>query len=151
MPGELRTEWLYDLRATIDMDNIHEIGDAGAGRRMIYPITGGRVEGPHICGDVLPFGADFAVQRTDGVAVLDVRALLRTDDGAEIYAFYPGHVHQQSLGPFGDLPAGENYFRTTPRFETSSEKYAWLNRIIAVGVGWGEPPNVVAYKVYAVL
>ena len=63
----------------------------------------------------------------------------------------PGLHHQQSLGPFGKLPAGEAYFRVTPRFETGSEKYAWLNRIIAVGVGWNEPPNVVAYKVYAVL
>ena len=26
-------------------------------------------------------------------------------------------------------------FRTTPVFETASEKYAWLNRLVAVGVG----------------
>jgi hypothetical protein len=28
-----------------------------------------------------------------------------------------------------------NYFRTSPRFETGSEKYGRLNRLIAVGVG----------------
>ena len=39
------------------------------------------------------------------------------------------------------LAAGETVdpseydFRTTPVFETASEKYAWLNRLVAVGVG----------------
>jgi hypothetical protein len=76
---------------------------------------------------------------------------MRTDDGAEIYAFYPGLSHQQSLGPFGDLPAGARYFRTTPRFETSAEKYLWLNRILAVGVGWSDRPGTVSYRVFAIL
>jgi len=151
MTKELRTEWLYDLTATLDTDNIHQIGDFGGGERIIYPVTGGTVEGPHIRGEVLPFGADFALHRADKVSVLDVRAIIRTDDGAEIYAFYPGLNHQQSLGPFGELPAGENYFRTTPRFETSAEKYLWLNRILAVGVGRLDRPGTVSYRVYAIL
>ena len=151
MTRELRTEWLYDLTATLDMDNLHKIGDFGGGQRTIYPVTGGTVEGPHIRGVVLPFGADFLVWRTDNVGVLDVRAIIRTDDGAEIYAFYPGLNHQESLGPFGDLSVGERYFRTTPRFETSAEKYRWLNRILAVGVGWSDQPGTVSYSVYAVL
>jgi hypothetical protein len=33
------------------------------------------------------------------------------------------------------VPAADLYFRTTPVFETGSEKYAWLNRIISVGIG----------------
>ena len=43
------------------------------------------------------------------------------------------------------------YFRTTPRFETGAEQYRWLNRILAVGVGWIDKPGTVSYKVYAVL
>ena len=27
------------------------------------------------------------------------------------------------------------YFRTTPLFETGAQKYRWLNRLVAVGVG----------------
>ena len=42
----------------------------------------------------------------------------------------------------------EYSFRTTPVFETGSEKYGWLNPIIAVGVG-GRTPRGVAYTVYA--
>ena len=29
------------------------------------------------------------------------------------------------------VPPADYYFRTTPYFETSSEKYAWLNKIVA--------------------
>src|SRR5262245_40095722 len=40
----------------------------------------------------------------------------------------------------------EYYFRTTPVFEIGSEKYAWLNRTVAVGVGRRTPTGV-AYTV----
>ena len=33
------------------------------------------------------------------------------------------------------MPPVDYYFRTTPYFETSSQKCAWLNKIVAVGVG----------------
>ena len=36
----------------------------------------------------------------------------------------------------------EMYFRTTPVFETGSQKYAWLNRIVAVGIGETAPTGV---------
>jgi hypothetical protein len=35
------------------------------------------------------------------------------------------------------------YFRTLPRFETSAERYAFLNRIVAVGVGEARPGTAV--------
>ena len=37
----------------------------------------------------------------------------------------------------------EYYFRVAPVFETGAERYAWLNKILAVGVGERPPPNVV--------
>ena len=49
------------------------------------------------------------------------------------------------------VPPGDYYFRTTPYFETSSEKYAWLNKIVAVGVGQADlSKGWVGYKVYEV-
>lgn len=151
MKGELRTEWLFDLHATVDAVNAYQVGDFGGGMRTIYPVTGGTVDGPRLRGKVMPFGADFMVARADKVNVLDVRAVIRTEDGADIYAFYPGLLHQDSLGPLAKTPADGMYFRTTPRFETGAEQYRWLNRILAVGVGWIDQPGTVSYKVYAVL
>ena len=49
------------------------------------------------------------------------------------------------------VPPADYYFRTTPYFETSSEKYAWLNKIVAVGVGQADlSKGWVGYRVYAV-
>jgi hypothetical protein len=42
------------------------------------------------------------------------------------------------------------YFRTTPYFETSSEKYAWLNRICAIATG-SRVEDRRGFQVYEVL
>ena len=38
---------------------------------------------------------------------------------------------------------GRYYFRTVPRFETSADRYAYLNLIVAVGVGEARPDGAV--------
>ena len=49
------------------------------------PLTGGHFEGPRLRGTVLPGGsADWLLLRADGVLEMDLRATLRTDDGALI-------------------------------------------------------------------
>ena len=78
-------------------------------------------------------------------------SILRTDDGADIHMTYSGLRHQQSLGPLGELPEGEYYFRTAPTFETGAEKYLWLNRILAIGSALPSEPGTASYRVYAVL
>ena len=118
---------------------------------MVVVVIGGSFEGPHLCGTIEALGGDWVVRRSDGVSEFDVRALLRTDDGAEIHMTYGGYNHQQSLGPLGELPEGERYFRTQPKFETGDERYQWLNRIVAVGTGWSDAPGTVSYRVYGVL
>jgi hypothetical protein len=42
------------------------------------------------------------------------------------------------------------YFRMNPMFETSSQKYDWMNRIIAVGTGDRFPDGPV-YSIFEVL
>ncbi|HEU5323464.1 MAG TPA: DUF3237 domain-containing protein, partial [Methylomirabilota bacterium] len=85
-------------------------------------------------------GGDWVLLRRDGVAELDIRLTLRTDDGELIYVRCDGifdmapEVRQRVLGG-EDVDPSEYYFRTTPRFETGSEKYRWLNRLVAIGVG----------------
>ena len=128
------------LRAEITLAPAQELGEAPHGRRRIIPITGGRVSGERLAGRVLPGGADWQVIRSDGVAELDARYTLETEDKALIYVRNFGYRH----GPpevIKRLAAGETvdpslyYMRTTPRFETGAERYQWLNRIICVGTG----------------
>lgn len=128
------------LRAEITLAPLQDLGDAPLGRRRIIPITGGRFRGERLSGRVLPGGADWQIVRADGVAQLEARYTLETDDGALIYVRNVGLRH----GPpevLARLAAGEPvdpslyYMRTTPSFETGAARYAWLNRIVCVATG----------------
>jgi hypothetical protein len=131
------------------------VGTTPHGTRRIVYVKGGTFEGPKIKGEVLPGGGDWLVVRPDGTTILDVRAACRTDDGHIIYTYYrgvavtPPEVRERMLKGENVDPS-EYYFRTTPVFETASEKYGWLNRIVAVGIGRLTPTGV-GYKVYTIL
>ena len=153
MVAELRTEILGEV--SVDLGEPEVLGATPRGIRQIYPILGGTFEGPKLKGEVLAGGGDWLLLRPDGAGELDVRGMIRTDDGHLIYTYYRGildalpEVLVRTMQ--GDaVDASEYYFRTTPIFETASEKYGWLNRIVAVGVG-RLAPNWVGYTVYAVL
>jgi hypothetical protein len=124
-----------------------ELGDAPKGRRRIIPIVGGRVEGERLNGRILDLGADWQTVFADGTAELDTRYSMQTDDGALIDIRNFGYRH----GPpevLAALARGEAVdparysMRTHPRFETGDPRYAWLNRLIAVGSGAREPASV---------
>ncbi|HET7197342.1 MAG TPA: DUF3237 domain-containing protein [Burkholderiales bacterium] len=128
------------LRAEITLAPAQELGEAPLGRRRIIPITGGRFRGERLSGRVLPGGADWQIVRADGVAQLEARYTLETDDGALVYVRNVGLRH----GPpevLARIAAGEAvdpalyYMRATPSFETGAAKYAWLNRIVCVATG----------------
>jgi hypothetical protein len=104
-----------------------DIGAGPHGVRVTFPITGGSFEGDRLRGKVLPGGADWTVQRPDGVLELDLRITLETDDGALIHTTFEGLRD--------DGAPGGPYVRTLPRFETADAKYAFLNRLLAAGAG----------------
>jgi len=137
--AELEYEFLYDIEFTLD--SIIDVGKTPLGKRVIYPVTGGVFEGPKLKGKVLPIGADWLVGLESGTKKLDVNVVLETDDGAIIYVTYTGFYHSNDDGSV--------YFRIIPIFETSSEKYNWLNHTVTVGIGRGKEGGV-AYTVYAI-
>ncbi len=131
------------------------VGPSGWGTRLVFPVVGGSVTGPKLQGTIRPFGADWGLIRADNCFELDVRILIETEDGAHIHVCYGGIVDMTKdqadkfLG--GELPAGLKIY-TTPRFETSHEKYQWLNRIQVVGRGSAETEGdrvKVTYSWYA--
>lgn len=124
-----------------------ELGDGPRGRRRIIPIVGGRVQGDRLSGTILNLGADWQTVFVDGTAELDTRYAMRTHDGAAIDIRNFGYRH----GPpevLAALARGEMVdpslysMRTHPRFETGDPRYAWLNRLVAVGSGAREPAAV---------
>jgi hypothetical protein len=76
------------------------------------------------------------------MGTLDIRETIRTDDGAIIFVQYQGKL---------DLSKGMQFPMTAyvaPRFETGDERYAWLNRIQAVGKGTLNEDLSVDYEWY---
>jgi hypothetical protein len=142
--------WTVDLNAPVwDLGQTSDLG-----KRRIIPITGGTFEGPGIKGTILNNGADWQVVKKDGVAIIDTRYLLQTDDGALIYLQTKGYRY----GPpeiMAKLAAGETvdpslyYFRVTMQFETSSSKYDYLNRAIGIAIAMRLKDSVV-YDAYLI-
>jgi hypothetical protein len=116
------------LKAEITLAPALEVGDTPEGRRRIIEITGGRFSGERLSGKVLPGGGDWQVIRTDGVAYLDTRYTLQTDDGALIYVL-------KRVAAGEPVDPSEYYMRTTPWYETGDARYAWLNRMVCVATG----------------
>src|SRR3954468_14728013 len=117
-----------------------QLGAVPHGNRSIVPVTGGDFEGPRLRGKILPGGGDWLLLRPDGVLELDLRITLETDDQALIYMRFQGIRHGPAdviaaLGRGEVVDPAKYYFRTLPSFETSTDKYAFLNHIICVGVG----------------
>ncbi len=136
MDGAPALEHLMDVHLDVSIPSMIPGGPGGT--RVTVQVDGGTFTGPRLSGTVIGPSADWAVVRPDGVLRLDVRVLLRTDDGADIYMSYSG------IGTDGGAR-----LRTAPVFETGDERYAWLNAVQAVGTGASDG-TVVDYRVYAV-
>lgn len=132
------------------------VGAVPLGTRRTAPIGGGTFEGPRLRGTVLPGGsADWLLLRGDGVLELDLRATLRTDDGALISMRSFGLRHGPpdviaAIGRGETVDPATYYFRTTPRFETGHPAYSFLNRLVAVASGDRRPDGPI-YTIHELL
>jgi hypothetical protein len=129
----LAAEYLMTLHAPI----------AGTPQRIdetltIFHSDTGTVEGPRIKGRIVGPTADWLRAMPGGSLRVDARMSLRTDDGADIYLQYGGVI---AIAPadFARMAAGETlgademHFLTAPLFQTGDARYAWLNRVQAIG------------------
>jgi len=149
---DLPVEHLGDL--SVDLEPAQVIASP-VGTTMVFIARGGRFEGPRLHGEVLPGGGDWLHVGDDQIGRVDVRATIRTDDDALIAYTAQGLI---SIPPDGlerlaageRLPWEQTYIRTTPKFETSDERYAWISGLVAVA--YNElSPNHVDYRIYRVL
>lgn len=131
----------------------HAVGDVPTGYfRRISAISGGTFEGERLRGKVLPGGGDWLIRRQDNVMHMDVRALLEVEGGALIYMTYTGRLVLQPGMTLPPAPedARKLYFRSAVQFETATAELAWLNNIVAIGVGHFLPSGP-AYDVFELL
>jgi Protein of unknown function (DUF3237) len=107
-----------------------EVRGGPAGTRLIVELVSAQVKGDRLRGEMLgSAAADWLILGPEGTGTVDARATLQTDDGAVIFVQYNGRM---------DTSRGLQFPMTAyvaPVFETGDERYAWLNRIQAVGKG----------------
>lgn len=141
LPKEMtELRWRPLMTFFLDIRKPFMLGKTPAADRRIAELPSGYFQGERINGKILPSGSDWQNMLDDGAIMINVRTLLETDDGHLISMAYQGLRH----GPKEVIDAitrGEAvspnayYMRVVPVFETSSEKYGWLNRVVAVAHG----------------
>jgi Protein of unknown function (DUF3237) len=154
-PLPLRTEFLFRMVLEAGAPQMSTGPEARGGELRVVPVTGGSFEGPNLKGTLVAgTTADWLRVEADGTAHMDVRLVMRTDGGQHFYMCYrgvrtgPPEVLAR-LGRGEAVDPSEIYFRVAIRFETADPALAWMNRVIAVGVGQ-RPPAGPTYDVYVV-
>jgi hypothetical protein len=131
----------------IEVKPLINVGSGSAGTRVIIEVASMVVEGERLRGELAgAAAADWVLIGPEGTGTLDVRAAMRTDDGAIIFTQYNGKM-AEDVSQGMKLPAT---VYVAPRFETSDERYAWLNRIQAVGKGTVNEDFTLDYEWYEV-
>jgi hypothetical protein len=150
--AEINTRFLFTIALEI---HVSSLGETPYGGRRAFYFDAGSFDGPKLKGRVLPGGGGWSLIRRDDVMEVDARLILETDDNHEICMAWKGlrHGPKEVLDRLyrGEIvDPGAYYFRATPYFETSSEKYGWLNGICSIASG-SLSANARTLDVYQVL
>jgi Protein of unknown function (DUF3237) len=125
-----------------------EQGEVDGKRTRFIGITGGKVDGPKLSGEVLSGGGDWQKIGANGLTEVYARYFLRAKDGTVIGVTNAG-VRVASPEVIDRLAKGEDvdpslyYFRTTPTFEVKTGAHEWLRRKTFVARGIRKPDHVV--------
>ena len=132
------TRHLFTMR--LDVKPMVMIGATPAGFKRVGVIPGGVFEGERLNGIVLDGGSDWQTVGSAGTVYLDVKLMLKTDDGELIGMKYQGlrageREILQRVDRGEAVDPATYYFRTAVMFETAAAKYGWLNQILVLGTG----------------
>jgi hypothetical protein len=149
----VRTRPIFVMR--LDVRPLLIVGATPGAVRRVGVVPGGSFEGERLSGAVLEGGSDWQMVRSDKSTTLNVRLVLKTKDDALIGMTYQGVRHGppdviERIEKGEVVDPGSYYFRINPVFETSSAKYDWINRVIAVGIGHRQADGPI-YSVFEVL
>lgn len=137
----------YAFTARVEVAPPLELGELGEGRRRFIAITGGKVSGPMLTGEVLPGGGDWQTILPGGLTQVEARYFLKAADGTVIEVENSG-VRVAEPAVIERLARGEEvdpssyYFRTTPKFAVRAGPHDWLRRSTFVARGIRKPDHV---------
>ena len=106
---------------------------------VFQPRSTGSVTGPEIKGDLITPTGDWVRIQPNGSMRIDVRGIIRLDDGSLALVTYGGVLAKPSAESWKRFMAGDKisspewHYVVAPTFETGSSKYSWLNDVQAIG------------------
>ncbi|KAI3331450.1 hypothetical protein HD806DRAFT_545891 [Xylariaceae sp. AK1471] len=108
------------LTANVTAGTTIIIGPEAGGTRVALPIAGGTFWGARLNGTLLPVGVDAGLMTAENYFYPAGVAVLQTSDGANIIFRDQG------------FQTGPDFIYGAVTFQTGAEKYAWLNKVVAV-------------------
>lgn len=124
-----------------DPDGLFMLGDTAAGKRIIQELLSATFEGERLSGAMIgKSGADWLAIDAMNHVTLDIRVLLQTGDGAQVFLTLDGRAYWPQLG------RGPIY--STARLESGDERYAWVNHLPLVSKGEITEGRAVAHQLY---
>lgn len=130
---QIRTEYLMTIHIPTERKAIDPT------LTIVNILPGGSVKGPGINGKIIAPGGDWLRTMPSGALRQEAKLTIETDDGAFIYMSYVGVVAlskeaAEAMGR-GEVLNDKSvpYFINTPLFQTSAEKYSWLNKVQGIG------------------
>lgn len=134
-PGEL----IPLSEFSVQVGAVRSLGAMAAGERRVVAITGGEASGV-LAGRIREGGADWQWLQADGITQISARYVIDTDCGGCVEVESEGVRHgppevMARVARGEGVPAEAYYFRTAIRLRTAHPPLAWLNGVLAVGLG----------------
>jgi hypothetical protein len=150
---ELEPAMIYRLEVTGPVEAAD--GSAPNPRRQFWQMTHASLQGPNIRATTVVPGIDWFTPYPGGYGRPHVRLAFRTDDGALILLEYHGIVQASpafTRAVESDSPTqwNDQYMRMALRFDTSTQRYAWLMDSLFIARGRLLGATTIEYDVYRV-
>lgn len=141
--------------AEVKQQNDVLVHDAFQNELLISPIAGGFFKGEKLSGTVECVGAGYTLTRLPDRNDVQIKLLLRTDDGENIFMSSEGTLFldpalEKRLIAGEPVPAEDYYYRFHLAFDTGSSKYGWLNGKCCFAMAGIKDWETVCYEAYMV-
>jgi hypothetical protein len=126
------------------------------GSRICWQVTEAHLAGPRVDARLVMPGADWMRLGPDGVRRQDLRATLRTADGAVVLLQYDVGVIRESetflsaLQHRSATTFADQYMCMVPQFDTGDHRYGWLMDNLFVGEGRLAGDHRIEYQIYRI-
>ena len=152
LPG-VETEYLVYAEVTQHDDVL--INDAFQNELLISPISGGFFKGEKLSGRIEGAGPGCTLTRPPDRNDIQVKLLLRTDDGENIFLSSEGTLLldpavEKRIVAGEDVPPTDYYYRLHLTFDTGSAKYGWLNGRYCFAIAGIKDWSTICYDAYLI-